>query len=568
MSSVNEIASPFNNHHVVGEFPWDDDRRPPNCVSLPELLDHQAEERPESPALVAGDTRLSYRELATRSHRFAAALQDLGVTSSTRIALLATNTAEWIIAAFGTMRLGAAVNTFNTWARGRDLQYLLEAAEAQVLITVPNVRSTDVLGELRTLIPELWEPADKGADAGIQLNQLIVIGDPDGGTEPPRHSLSFSDIIRNRPDDTAPPNQATAESTAYVVYTSGTTSAPKAVPLAHRKLIENGFAIGQRIGLGPDDRVWLNSPLFWSFGGANAAMATFTHGACLVLQEQFTPEDAARIMAEEQCTTAYLLPSIAIALAEKAGPGMRANRSLRKGVTIGRPDEIERVAVELGVPSICNVYGSTEVYGNCCVTPHTMPLEERLVSQGPPLPGVELRIVDEATGAALPADTPGEIQVRGRVTTGYVGNATATENSITAEGWYRTGDNGIIRPDGTLEFLSRNTDMIKTSGINVSPLEVESFIQSHDSVEEVAVVGASHPTRDEVPVAFVVLIPGANATGDEIRKYCKKYLSGYKVPWIIDVVDELPQTSTGKLVRRSLRQAAYELVEQSLRKAE
>ena len=559
---MKSLSIPISSRHVVGPVPWSPGNTPPDCSSLPELLDYQAQLRPDAPALVAGTSRLSYRELADRAQLFAAALQRLGVKADTRVALLAPNIEEWMVAAFGALRLGVQLDTFNTWVRSWDLQHLLEAANTEVLITVPTVRSTDMLGELRQLVPELWsaQPGNLSSERFPALKHVIVIGDETGETDFPLAAQEFNELMREARDSSIPANQAAAMSTGLVLYTSGTTQYPKAVPLKHRYLIENGYAIGTRMGLSSDDRVWLNSPLFWSFGGANAAMATMTNGACLVLQEHFTPEGAAELLAAEQCTAAYLLPSIIIALAEEVGPRIRAIDSLRTGVVIGRPEEVRRAVVDLGIPEICNVYGSTEVYGNCCVTPHTMPMEDRLISQGPPLQGIELRVVDMATDLAVPPGTPGELQVRGRVMDGYLGNPEATRDAVTEDGWYRTGDTGIVRSDGAVQFLSRHTDMIKTSGINVSPSEVEGFIESHPAVEEVAVVGAPHPSRGEVPVAFVVLRSGSVVSGQDIKDYCKSSMAGFKVPWAVEIVDQLPHTSTGKMMRKDLGEPAAAVV--------
>lgn len=544
----------------VGPAPWEDGQSPPDCGTLPALLDHQADVRPTAPALVAGACRLSYRELADQAQIFAAALQELGVGSESRVALLAPNIGEWMVSAFGTLRLGVQLDAFNTWVRSWDLEHLLKASQTEVLIMVANVRSMNLLEELRQLVPELWTCAagNLSSAAFPALKHVIVIDQADDDL--PMAALRFSELMRSARPFVIPADAADDMATALVLYTSGTTQHPKAVPLRHRYLIENGFAIGTRMGLSPTDRVWLGSPLFWSFGIANAAMVVLSHGACLVLQEVFTPEDAAKVMATEECTAAYLLPSIALALIDKAGPQMRDVRSLRTGLMIGRPEEIERTVVDLDIPEICNVYGSTEVYGNCCVTPHTMPLEQRLVCQGPPLPGIELRVVDVDSGRGLPRGTAGELQVRGRVMAEYIGNSEATQDALTDNGWYRTGDTGLVRADGTVQFLSRNTDMIKTSGINVSPLEVEGFIVTHPSVEEAAVVGAPHPTRGEVTVAFVVLSSGSTASGDDIKDFCKAGMAGYKAPWAVEIVDQLPQTATGKMMRKGLREPAGHLV--------
>src|SRR6185503_13596830 len=216
------------------------------------------------------------------------------------------------------------------------------------------------------------------------------------------------------------------------------------------------------------------------------------------------------------------------------------------GITIGRPDQIERAAVELGIDQICNVYGSTETYGNCAVTPHDLPLQDRMTCQGPPLPGFELRIVDPETRRPLDSAETGEIEVRGYVTSGYIDDAVATERAFTDDGWYRTGDLGRIDERGFLSYVGRATEMIKTAGINVSPAEVERFIRSHPSVREVAVVGAPHPTKDEAPVAFVCAVRGADVDADEILGHCRRSIAGYKVPAVVIMCDELPRTATGK----------------------
>ena len=346
---------------------------------------------------------------------------------------------------------------------------------------------------------------------------------------------------------------------AYVLYTSGSTSTPKAVQLCHRDLIVNAFHVGERLGLTENDRVWLGSPLFWSYGCANAALATMTRRACLILQEQFDALGAAELMERERVTAAYLLPAMIDALASTAAEAVRAIDSLRTGTTIGRTDTVERAAVELGISEICNVYGSTETYGNCCATDHRMPLEARIASQGTPLPGFEIRIVDEQTGAEMPIGEAGAAEVRGRVTPGYLGDDAANHAAFTADGWFRTGDRLRLNPDGTVTFVDRATDMIKTSGINVSPLEVESFLAVHPDVREVLVVGAPHPSKDEVAIAFVVP-RRPDLTAEELIGYCRENIAGYKVPWRITFVDELPHTDTGKVARRVLRPEAALLV--------
>lgn len=559
---MNKTSIPISADHVVGPIPWPSGLTPPDCRTLPELLDYMADLRPDSPALVAGASRLSYSELADKAHLFAAVLARLGVNRQSRVAILSPNIEEWVVSAFGALRMGIPVDTFNTWSLSYDLDYLLSTSKTEVLIMIPTIRSTDMLGELRQLIPELWtsEPGEFTSLRFPSLKHVVVIGDDTAETEFPSGAEKFGVLMREAIGSPTPPNLAHGPDTAYVMYTSGTTQYPKAVPLQHRGLIENGFSIGSRMGLTDKDRVWLGSPLFWSFGGANAAMAAMTHGACLVLQERFTADGAAELLKVEECTAAYLLPSMIGTLVGEVAPKIREIKSLRTGIAIGRPEEIKRAAVDLGIAEICNVYGSTETYGNCCVTPHTMPLKERLVSQGPPLNGVELRVTDLESGAVLPIGAAGELQARGRIMAGYIGNPDATEAAMTQDGWFRTGDTAVLRSDGTMQFLSRHSDMIKSSGINISPSEVEGFLMTHPDVEKVVVVGAPHPSRGEVPVAFVVLHAGASVSGQEIKDFCKGAVASFKTPFLVQIVNELPHTSTGKIMSKDLRSPAAEAV--------
>ncbi|PRZ42331.1 fatty-acyl-CoA synthase [Antricoccus suffuscus] len=536
----------------------------PAARTLPALLSECASGRPDREALVAGDRRFSYADLDSGARRIARGLARIGVEDGDVVALLAPNTPEWLMASFGALGAGARVDAFNTWVRAYDLEQLLSSSGASTLILADRVRSIDLLAELESLVPEMGEaePGQWSSARFPKLRAVVVLG-----SDSRRGTLRWGDLLGDDSDSPAPAVAERGDGPAFVLYTSGSTTAPKAVPLRHRDLIVNGFHIGERMGLSGRDRVWLGSPLFWSYGCANALMATMAHGACLVLQEQFEPDSTATLMDRERVTAAYLLPAIIDALAE-AHNGEVARHisgldSLRTGLTIGRPDEVRRAAVTLGVEQICNVYGSTETYGNCCVTDHREPLAVRLHTQGAPLPGVEVRVIDQETGLPVPAGTPGELHVRGRVMSGYLNNQESNLTAFTADGWYRTGDRMIVTPDGAVAFVGRITDMIKTSGINVSPAEVESYLSTHPDIAEVVVLGAPHPSREQVVVAFVVSRSG-ELVADEVIAYCKGRIAGYKVPWAVAVVTELPRTGTGKLLRRGLHDDAASLVESVL----
>ena len=234
--------------------------------------------------------------------------------------------------------------------------------------------------------------------------------------------------------------------------------------------------------------------------------------------------------------------------------------SLRTGLTLGSPEEFLSQVEVLGARELCNVYGATETCGNCCVTWHHWPLERRARCQGPPLPGQELRFVDEETGLPVPPGAPGLVEVRGYTTRGYQG-ASAGQNAtaFSADGFYRTGDMGRLDADGDFVFVGRVSEMMKCAGINVSPAEVEAALRRHRSVTEVAVTGVPDAERGERIVAFVVPRTGERFDAQALHDLCAAELSKYKLPDRIEVCDSLPLTVTGKLQRNELKRLAAAL---------
>lgn len=520
-------------------------------TNLFDLLREQAEAMPGHQAIVASAGSLTYAEWLRRAGQAAAGLAAAGVGAGDTVALLASNGTEWLEVAFGAAALGARLAPLNTWVKTQELDYLLTFSRPRVLVTVNRLGRQDFLAQLREIVPEALQasPGEWRSERVPELRAVVVIGD-----DAPPGTGSYGDWRAHEPFVGAA--VVPDDDVAMVLFTSGSTARPKGVAVAHRHLVENGFEIGERQGLGPDDRLYLASPLFWAFGSSNALMAALTHGTTLVLPLQFEPSGALDLIEGERCTAIYTLPVMTHALL--AEPAFHPSRvaSLRRGLTLGPPSEVRLVAEELGVDLICNIYGSTEVYGNCCVTPHDAPLERRTAASGPPLPGVELRIVDPETHAPLGPGEVGEIRIRGRVSPGYLDEAGGLSPIVDGDGYFATGDLGSVGEDGWLVFSGRMSEMIKTAGINVSPAEVEDFLLGHDDVAEAAVTGAPHPVRGEEVVAFVRLRPDAAVTADQLREWCRSRMASYKVPARIVIVDAFPTTTTGKLARRELKELA------------
>jgi fatty-acyl-CoA synthase len=530
--------------------------RAPFSRTIPDLIAERASANHSAPAAISGDIVTSYGDLHAMATRLAGGLHRIGVRRGDTIGIICTNRVEWLVTMVAAGQLGAKLAAFDTWSRRWDLEFLLEHSRVSVIVTLEAFHGHRYVDDIGGLVPEIAKlPAGQWhSDRFPHLRDVVVIG-----STPPPGMWSFDELVSGSELDCLPPGDAaSALDTALIVYTSGSTARPKGVPLIHAATIENAFNIGERMGLTAADRVWIAVPLFWSYGSVNAAMAALTHGAALVLQEQFEPGEAIELIERYACTTVYLLPNLTAALIDHESFDPSRLSSLRTGIMIGASEDLRRAAQILGVVDICNVYGSTETYGNCVVTPSSMPLADRLISQGLPLPGTTVRIVDPATGVDRPAGEVGEVWVSGYVTRGYLDNSDLNARTFTPDGFYRTGDLATFDEKGYFHFVARSSEMIKTGGINVSPIEVESFLLSHPAVRSSAVVGVPDPTRGQVVVAFVELTAGSTQSSGELRSYCKDGMAGYKVPARILIWPELPRTDTGKVDRRRIGELALE----------
>ncbi len=521
----------------------------PYSRTLHDLLDEQAARRPDAPAVISGGDEFTYAQLAARARQTAGLLRARGVRRGDRVGLLINNRPEWLEVAFGAWLLGAVAVPFSTWSTRAELEFLLEDSDIRLLVTLPGFVREDYAANLRAIAREA-------------LTVLMIDGAAHG----------FIDYASARDGAVpltglAPGDGASAVDDAMILYTSGSTSKPKAIPLPHYLIVENSFNIGERQGLGPDDRVLLSPPLFWTYGGINAMPATFSHGAMLVLQGRFEAGEALDLIERHGCTSIYTLPGMTDELARHPDFRPERTRTLTKGMTIGSPQDVIKAAEAVGIRDICNIYGASETGGNCCVTQHDWPLERRANCQGLPLPGVRLRIVDADSSEVLGADTPGLVEVSGPyVMRGYTGGS-AHHNSatFTADGWFRSGDVGLLTPSGEFVFRGRATEMIKRAGINVSPAEVEDVLMQHPGVALAGVVGVASEKGESI-VAFVLpKVPGnapgggAPLTAADLTAHCRRIASTYKVPDRFEIVQQLPTTVTGKLMRRDLKAAAARL---------
>lgn len=507
------------------------------------LLRELAALRPAAEAVAAAEGRLSWTGLEAQSRACARGLHALGVRQGDRVAILMGNRIEWLTTYFGAMSLGAGVVGANTWATARELDYQLGHARASVIVASARWRDRDfgaLLGEI---------------ERGPGLREIVGVGE----ALPPGWRSFEAMLAAGAAVTGAELAQAEAavgpEDLACILYTSGSTARPKGVPLRQGHLIENSWQIGARQRIGPDDRMWMAVSMFWSFACANGLLAAMSHGAAVVLQHDFEPGEALRLIEAERCSVMYATPNMALALAQHPDRGKRDLSSLRTGATIGTPEQI-RLIVDLGARQICNVYGLTEAYGNSCVTDADDPLEVRLTCSGRPLDGVTAKIVDPETRKPAPQGAVGEIGLKGRLMPGYLDDPIRTAEAFDDEGFLLTGDLGFLDPEGRIHFRGRLKEMVKTGGINVAPAEIEEVLSSHPAVELAFVTGVPDAKLDEAIAAAIVLRPGASVTEAELVAHCRAALAAYKRPrrWRFIAAADLPLTTTGKLQRNRLHE--------------
>jgi fatty-acyl-CoA synthase len=522
------------------------------------LLAHLAQAMPEQEAVVLPPRRLTYAGLYAQAAAVAGGLWRLGIRPGEPVALLVSNRPEWITIACGCALIGAPVVAISTWSRRVELEYVLDHSQAVALVTLDGFLGADYQALLTEIVPEVARrpPGQIGAARLPAWRELIVLGQRTLAA-----ARGFDEVLAlGQSLDPAVVRAASARvqptDILYVLYTSGSTAQPKGVTLTHAGCLENGFNIGERQHLTRADRLWLAVPLFWSFAAANALMALITHSGTIVLQERFDADEAVRLIAAERCTVYYGMSHMVREMLKAPAWGQYDTRSLRTGLTIGTPEEIALTMHELGVRQICNVYGATETYGNATVTDASEPETLRLRSQGKPLPGMQLRIVDPETREVLPPGEVGEILVAGYVTPGYYRDPENNARAFDAEGYFRPGDLGLLDAEGRLHFHGRLKELIKSGGINISPLEVEAYLMTYPKVQYAAVVGLPDTTKGEVPVAALQLREWETATAEEIRGFCRDHIASYKIP--VHVVflrpNEFPRTSTGKVQKTELRE--------------
>jgi fatty-acyl-CoA synthase len=489
----------------------------------------------------------------------------LGIERGDHVAIWATNWPEWVITQFATARVGAVLVNINPAYRPAELDYVLKQSDAKLLVTIDRFKTSDYVAMMGGLVPELAgsRPCELTSATYPRLRGVVFLGDPaPPGMLPWRELIERGKSVGDQ--SLAAREQAcTPADPVNMQYTSGTTGFPKGALLSHRNLLLNAYYSGACQQLTGDDRVCIPVPFYHCFGCVLGTLCCVVYGAAMVVPADYF-EPGKTLDAVEQCgaTSLYGVPTMFIAQLEHTSYPRRRLTTLRTGIMAGSPCPIElmkRVTGEMGARELTIAYGLTEFSPVITQTRTNDPLEKRVETVGKPLPGVEVKIIDAASGAALPPGRPGELCARGHgVMIGYYNMPDATAKAIDGDGYLHTGDLSVETPDGYFKITGRLKDMIIRGGENVYPREIEEFLYSHPKIEEVQVVGVPDATYGEELAAWIKLKAGQQATVDEIRQFCRERIAHYKVPRYVKFVDAYPMTVTGKIQKFKMREMMIE----------
>ncbi|GAA1681212.1 long-chain fatty acid--CoA ligase [Glycomyces endophyticus] len=512
-------------------------------LNLAVLLEDTARTHPDRVATVLGGFRSTYAELDAAADRVAAGLAAHGIGPGDRVALSCPNLPFFPVVYYGILKAGAVVVPLNVLLNEREAAYHLRDADAKAYFCFEGT-------------PEL-PMGERGRAAFAQAPdcELFVLITADPTAPAPEGETTLAGFGRD-PEPGARSHPASESDTAVVLYTSGTTGEPKGAELTHSNLVLNALICNRLFDMRPGDVHLVTLPLFHSFGQTvqmNAGLAT---GATLVLLPRFDPDAALSLMEHERVTFFAGVPTMYWALLNHPGADdhdlAAIAATLRGAVSGGSSLPVEVLhgfEARFDVP-ILEGYGLSET--SPVATFNHMDRPRKPGSIGQPVWGIEVEIRRE-DGAAADPDEPGEVCVRGsNIMKGYLGRPDATAEAVDDRGWFRTGDIGVADTDGYLYIVDRKKDMIIRGGYNVYPRELEEVLLTHPDVSLAAVIGVPAEGIGEEVKAFVIRRAGAATTADELVDWSREHMAVYKYPRIVEFVDALPMTATGKILKREL----------------
>ncbi len=499
--------------------------------TLISLLDVSAQQFPKKTAAVFNSSRLTYAELQAQAERLAAGLKDrFGIGRGDFVCILMTNALEYLPCFFGILKSGAAVIPVNTFLSPSEIAFIIDDARPRAVIAGGD------------LMPHLTEALKK---TSVKPDVIAVDGEA-GGAVPLPSLVGNSRFCAQDVD---------AGDTAVLGYTSGTTGIPKGAMLSHRNLVANVTDCVWTLRVTSRDRFIVFLPLFHSFTMTVCMLTPLAGGGSLYILKSVKPfASVMKTLVFKRITAFVAIPQIFHLLSEKKFPlWLRLLLRVRFCISGSAPlsEEVLRSFQKNTGLVLMEGYGLTEASPVVSVNP--LYGKRKVGTVGPPLPRVKVRIVD-ASGGDVPCGEPGEVCIGGpSVMKGYFEKPEETAN-VLRDGWLLTGDIGRVDEDGYLSILDRKKEMLKCHGMNVYPREIEQVLYAHPAVKDAAVIGVADQHRGEAPVACVSLKEGSAAASAELVRFCKDKLAPYKIPHKVKVVTDFPRNSTGKILKRELKE--------------
>ena len=506
-------------------------------VPFGDLPVRAAARHPHADAVVFPDRRHTFASLNEAAVRAARSLAGLGLGPGDHLGVLMPNCMDFVEVMFGAAMLGARVVPINARYKERELAYVIENADLNLLVTSDLIdEHVDFVALLHRSLPGLAEAPDPAAlrlPAAPKLRSVVLLGQsrPAGLLDRAAFEAAAEGVREERVHILR--SRVRLRDVAMMMYTSGTTADPKGCPLTHEALVRTSVtACADRFRLTPEDRFWDPLPLF-HMSAILPLIGCLDAGAAYITLTHFEADLGLAQLREERATVCFsTFPPITTALLNHPEWDAAAFARIRLMNNVAPPDALRRIHAALPTAQHTNAYGLTECGGVAAFSHPDDPPEKRLVTSGRPLPGVELQIRDPDT--RLPLDAPnarGEIWMRGYcLFEGYYKDPVKNAECFDADGWFNTGDLGALDEDGRVSFQGRLKDMLKVGGENVAALEIESCLQAHPAVSVAQVVGVPDERYDEVAAAFIELVPGAEVAPEDLIAHCRGRIASFKAP--------------------------------------